>query len=594
VGNDIWSWLIKKFSYAPPKEDFEFVLPEADSLRKRAIKRGRAAKLQLEEDLELGRAEVLLKKNEKQAAKREAELEPVILGYQHAKAGRVTVSSSVAENRAVLEARYHVPRNKDLQLREFNLKGEMPCRVLLAYIDGMVDKNLLLEAVIKPAVQYDNARGTLTGKELTDYMASDLLLNTQAQRIFEFAKVYEAINGGDCVIFIEGSGEALTADVKGYPCRGIGKSDIERTVRGSQAAFSEALRQNTAMLHSMLQSSDFVTEIFPVGKVNGKNCAVMYVDGIVNETARREIVRRIEGTKHDDVFDAGVFSQMLSENRLQFPENLSTERPDRVVSALMQGRIAIMVDGDPFAYVAPVSLWDFFHTPEDYEMRLPSAFFMRFLRYAGTLASLMLPGLYISLVLYHHEAIPTEILLAIAGYRQFVPFTSVMEVFFMIVAFELIREATMRVPGQLGASIGIVGAIVLGQAAVSAKIVSPLLVVVVAIMGLASYVLPEYRLGFAMRLTQYAVLVASCLLGLVGMSLAAVFLAAELVKIRSLGVPYLSPLVPRTSTFSDILRVPSAYSPDMRRPDELNVERVQKKPTKEEVWRSEMPQQKRD
>lgn len=591
-----WQWLKDSLQYKPPGESKEFVLPERQVENERAKNIVDMAKKSRQEDLARGshEVEILSEQNERQAQKRAEEIEPLILSYQHGHRYRVTVSSSIDENKAVLAARYHMPRNRDLQLREFNLSGEQPCRVMLAYIDGMVDKKLLTEAVIKPLMLYKNERADRTGRELTDYMIESLLPNTQAERMAELTAVYQAINGGDCVIFIEGSGEALTADVKGFPSRGIGKTDIERTTRGSQTAFGEVLRQNTAMLHAMLQSSDFVTELFQIGRINGKFCAVMYLDGIVNETARRELVRRIKGTRNDAVFDTGVFSQMLSNNRMQFPENLSTERPDRVVAAMTQGRIVIMVDGDPFAYVAPVTLWDFFHTPEDYEMRLPAALFMRLLRYIGTITALLLPGIYISLVLYHHEAIPTEILLAISGYRQFVPFSSIMETFFMIMAFELIRESTMRVPGQLGSSIGIVGAIILGQAAVSAKIVSPLLIVVVAITGLASYILPEYRLGFAIRVTQYAVLLAGFMFGLVGVSMVCVFLIAEMVSIKSLGVPYLAPLAPMTSSVGDILRIPSAISADMWRPDELNTERRQKKVTPEELWRSETPQQKKD
>lgn len=252
-----------------------------------------------------------------------------------------------------------------------------------------------------------------------------------------------------------------------------------------------------------------------------------------------------------------------------------------------------MVEGDPFAYVAPVNVWDFFHNPEDYEMRLPAAVFMRALRYLGTMIAFLLPSLYISLVSFHYEAIPTEILLAIAGYRQFVPFPSLLEVLMMIFAFELIREATLRVPGQLGGSIGIVGAIILGQAAVSAKIVSPLLVVVIAITGLSSYVIPEYRLGFSIRITQYLILLAASMFGLVGVAVAAVLIVIELAGIKSLGVPFLTPLIPRTSTMTDILWIPSSGK-DMWRPDELNAKRVQQKPIPEELWRSQKPEQKEE
>ena len=227
-------------------------------------------------------------------------------------------------------------------------------------------------------------------------------------------------------------------------------------------------------------------------------------------------------------------------------------------------------------------------------MRLPAAVFMRSIRYIGTILTFMMPSLYISLTNFHYEAIPTELLLAIAGYRQFVPFSSLVEVLLMIFAFELIREATLRVPGQLGGSIGIVGAIILGQAAVTAKLVSPLLVVVIAITGLCSYVIPEYRFGFGIRITQYAMLFMSTLFGLVGASITLVFVITELAGLKSLGVPFLTPVIPKTATKSDVFAVPYDNQDDMWRPDELSPKRVQQKPTVEEVWRSQEPEQKED
>lgn len=527
---------------------------------------------------------------------RSEELEPILLAYQHGNVdrGRISVSSSLIENKATISRLYHLPQNKDIQMREFELKGKLPVKMMLNYIDGMVDKQLLTVALLQPLMLFEYEKEGLIGKTLIDKLVNNFIPHLQPVKITTYADATKSINSGDCVLFIEGSQEALGIDVKGYKSRGIGKAEIEKTTRGSQAAFGEALRPNTALIHAMLQSTNLVTELFPLGKVNAKNCAIMYVDGIVNETAKKELIRRIQGVKRDDVFDAGAFSQMISENKMQFPENMSTERPDRVVAALMQGRIAFMVDGDPFAYIAPINLWDFFHNPEDYEMRLPAAMFMRVLRYIGMMLAFFLPSFYIALVLFHYEAIPTEILLAISGYRQFVPFPSVLELLLMIFAFELIREATLRVPGQLGGSIGIVGAIILGQAAISAKLVSPLLVVVVAITGLASYVIPEYRFGFAVRITQYAMLVAAATMGLVGVSIVLLLVVLELAGLKSLGVPFLAPIIPRTSTVTDILRIPMAGENDLWRPDELNTERIQQKPVKGELWRKQKPAQKEE
>lgn len=612
--------LKKSLKYTPLKEEKVFVLPENDASFWEEYNGGKAKGSVTEclEDIINGAKsieEVMqmveekyksgawnkedieeLKIRLKMLENRQSEFEPMRLAYEHGNTdkGRITVSSSLRENKDIIGKIYHLPQNKDIQMREFTLKGKVPVKIMMAYIDGMVDKQLLTLSLLQPLMLFEYEKDGLVGTPLLDKMVEHLIPYLQVQRFKTIQEATTGINSGDCVLFIEGANEALDLDVKGYKNRGIGKAEIEKTTRGSQAAFGESLRQNTALLHSMLQSTDFVTELFPLGKVNAKNCGVMYVDGIVNETAKKELIRRIQGVRRDEVFDAGSFSQMIARNRMQFPETLSTERPDRVISALMQGRIAFMVDGDPFAYIAPVNLWDFFHNPEDYEMRLPAAFFMRLLRYAGLLITFLLPSLYIALVSFHYEAIPTEILLAIAGYRQFVPFPSIIELLLMIFSFELIREATLRVPGQLGGTIGIVGAIVLGQAAVSAKIVSPLLVVIVAITGLASYVIPEYRFGFAVRITQYGMLIGAAALGLVGISIGLVIIMIQLTGLKSLGVPFLAPVVPRTSGMQNILGVSLTGGGDLWRPDELNTRRVQKKPSAVEIWRNEMPEQKEE
>ena len=609
---------LKQFlTYKPPEKEKDFVLAETSQAERDTYIRRKAlgtvvdrledvldgaksvAEVMEEAQAQLAKGELDAEAFEKlkirvaRLEERQKEIDPLLLSYQHGNidVGRQTISASLAENKDVLSRLYHLPKNKDLQLREFELKGKLPVKVMLAYIDGMVDKQLLTLTVLQPLMLTEYESEGLVGDALVEKMANHLIPHIQAVKTPVLSDALKGINAGDCLIFVDGAAAAIHVDVKGYKSRGIGKAEIEKTVRGSQAAFGESLRQNTALIHAMLQSTNLVTELFPLGKINTKNCGVLYIEGIVNESAKKELLRRIQGTKRDEVFDAGAFSQMISRNKWQFPENMSTERPDRVVAALMQGRLVVLVEGDPFAYIAPVNLWDFFHNPEDYEMRLPAAVFMRVIRYIGALLAFLLPSFYISLVSFHYEAIPTEILLAIAGYHQFVPFPSLLEVLMMVFAFELIREATLRVPGQLGGSICIVGAIILGQAAVSAKIVSPLLVVIVAITGLASYVIPEYRLGFAIRISQYAMLGAAAVFGLVGVSVAIVILLAQLAGIKSLGVPFLTPIMPRTATATDILRVPAASGSDKWRPDELSPKRVQQKPTDSELWRKGAPVQ---
>ena len=511
---------------------------------------------------------------------REDELAPVMLAYRHGftQAEDVAVSRSLEENANALERLYHADRTDDLKLRFFTLKSTMKKGLLLAYIDGMVDAKLATQSVIEPLMIFAEERAVRSADVMAERIRRQFLPMMQTVEAKDFGMVVKVLNKGGGALFIEGSDTAFLLEMAGYPMRAVGKAQIEETVRGSQASFTESMRGNISQVRALIRSENLVAEVVTVGRINRKECAILSVDGIVNPSLVREMKRRIEGVTVDHVFDCGALMQFLTERRTQFPQMLTTERPDRTAEALMQGRVAILLDGDPFASVVPALLWDFFHSTEDYEMRPPSALFMRVLRYLGALVTMLLPGLYIALTYFHQEAIPTQLLVVIAGYRQMVPFPSLIEMLLLIVSFEFIREATLRVPSRLGGSISIVGAIILGQAAVTAKLVSPVLVVVVALTGLASYILPEYRFAFSLRVCQYAFLIAGGMTGLVGISLLLVLLLIDLAGMASFGVPFLSPLMPRAS---------GGYGEEDVRPDVLSPVRIVKAEGGGKRWQKE-------
>ncbi|MBQ5588277.1 MAG: spore germination protein, partial [Selenomonadales bacterium] len=502
-------------------------------------------------------------------ALREEELSPMMLAYRHGfvTAEGTAVSRSLEENASALGRLYHADRTDDLKLRFFTLKSTMKKGLLLAYIDGMVDPLLATQSVIEPLMMFAEERAVLSADVMRERIRRQFLPMMQTVEGTDFGAVVKVLNKGGGALFIEGSDTAFLLEMAGYPMRAVGKAQIEETVRGSQASFTESMRGNISQVRSLIRSENLVAEVVTVGRINRKECAILSVAGIVSPSLACEVKRRVEGVAVDHVFDCGALMRFLTEKGTQFPQMLTTERPDRTAEALMQGRVVILLDGDPFASIVPAVLWDFFHSTEDYEMRPPSVLFMRVLRYLGALVTMLLPGLYIALTYFHQEAIPTQLLVVIAGYRQMVPFPSLIEMLLLIVSFEFIREATLRVPSRLGGSISIVGAIILGQAAVTAKLVSPVLVVVVALTGLASYILPEYRFAFSLRVCQYAFLLAGALTGLVGISLLLVLLLIDLAGMASFGVPFLAPLIPRAS---------GGYGEEDVRPDVLSPVRIVK------------------
>lgn len=517
-------------------------------------------------------------------ARREEELAPVRLAYRHGfiEAKDMTVSCSIEENANTLRRLYHADRTDDLKLRFFTMKGTMRKSLLLAYIDGMVDAKLVTQAVLMPLMLLAEEDAVLTAEEMAERIEHRFLPMMQAVDGTDLGAVVKAMNKGGGALFVEGRDASFLLEMAGYPSRAVGKAEIEGTVRGSQSSFTESMRGNISQVRAMLRSEDLVAEVVTVGRIGRKECAILSVDGIADPALVREIRRRIEGVAVDYVFDCGALMQYLTADKAQFPSALTTERPDRTADALMEGRAAILLEGDPFASILPVSLWDFFHSTEDHEMRAPSALFMRVLRYLGALVTMLLPALYIAMTYFHQEAIPSQLLVVIAGYRQMVPFPSLIEMLLLIVSFEFIREATLRVPSRLGGSISIVGAIILGQAAVTAKLVSPVLVVVVALTGLASYILPEYRFAFSLRICQYVFLLAGALTGLVGISLVSVLLLVELAGMESMGMPFLSPIVPRLALRDRIGEVLGGQG--AMRPDGLNPSRIVKQEKDGRLW----------
>ncbi len=529
-----------------------------------------------------GRAEEerILRMKRADFALREEELMPVGCAYRHGftAAEDVAVSRSLEENANTLRRLYHADRTNDLKLRFFTLKSTMKKGLLFAYIDGMVDAMLATQSVIEPLMMLAEERAVQRADVMAERIRRQFLPMMQTAEGTDFGKVVTVMNKGGGALFIEGSDTAFLLEMAGYPMRAVGKAQIEETVRGSQASFTESLRGNISQVRSLVRSEDLVAEVVTIGRIARKECAILSVDGIVDPKLVREVKRRMEGVAVDHVFDCGALMQFLTERRTSFPQMLTTERPDRTAEALMQGRVVILTDGDPFAAIVPAFVWDFFHSTEDREMRPPSAIFMRVLRYLGAVVTMLLPGLYIALTYFHQEAIPSQLLVVIAGYRQMVPFPSLVEMLLLIVSFEFIREATLRVPSRLGGSISIVGAIILGQAAVTAKLVSPVLVVVVALTGLASYILPEYRFAFSLRVCQYAFLLAGGMTGLVGISLLSVLLLIELAGMSSFGVPFLAPLIPRTADGSGA---------ESMRPDVLNPVRIVKAEGDGKRWQKE-------
>lgn len=499
------------------------------------------------------------------------------------------ISTDLDENQKTIESLYNLPLNKDIVIRKLTISNQPKVEVLLVFMDGLIDNKVLTMSVLQPFMSMKKIQEAVQSEDIIGFVMGQCLPSCQTARVKSFKEVQQAINTGDSVLFFDGSHEAITVESKGYEHRSIGRPTTEQSVRGSQHAFTEALRVNTALIRTMLHATDLVTEMIPVGARGNSNCAVIYLKSVANQELVAEVRRRIKGINTDFIADSGVLEHFITDSpKNPFPQTLSTERPDRMVAHLAEGRVGILLDGNPFVHIVPVSIFTLMHSADDFSLNLYYTNVLRMIRWAGGFASMLMPALYLAISTFHQEAIPTELMLSITAARAQVPFPTIVEILLMEFSFELIREGGLRIPGILGSTLGIVGAIILGQAAVTAKIVSPIMVIVVAITGLASYSIPDYRLGSAFRLFRILFLLMSAMMGLVGIACGLLVLTAMLCSMKSFGMPYLAPLAPKTTPGGDVILRKAVYM-QQGRPDELNTQDRIRQDAVSRHWAEEKP-----
>lgn len=518
--------------------------------------------------------------------KQQGEINAILLSYNSNKGvgAEQSISTSLEENQKIIEERYNLPRNKDVVIRKLMIPGEPVIKAMLIFMDGLVDKKIVTVSILQPLMLMRNDCLGYGGEDFVTQIIEQFLPSGQAARVVSFKEVEHAINTGDAALFFDGIDEVVTLETKGFEHRGIDRPTTEQSVRGSQNSFNEVLRVNTALIRTMLHTTDLVTEMIPVGLRGETNCAVMYLESVANKELVREVKRRIVGINADVITDSGVLENFIVDfPRNPFPQTLSTERPDRIVTNLAEGRVAIFLDGNPFGQIVPISFFTLLHAADDYSLNLYYANMLRIVRLLGAFLSLLLPALYLAISTFHQEAIPTDLLLSIISARSSVPFPTIVEILLMEVSFELIREGGLRIPGILGSTIGIVGALILGQAAVAAKIASPIMVIVIAVTGLASYSIPDYRLASALRLLRLVFIGLAFFMGLVGIATGFMVLITVLCSMKSFGMPYMAPLAPKTMPDGDLIfRIP-VYK-QQRRPDEVNSQDDQRQGQVSRKW----------
>ncbi|BFH17366.1 spore germination protein [Paenibacillus melissococcoides] len=464
----------------------------------------------------------------------------------------------------------------DVSLRTFCL-GKTSQQAAVFFISSISDKKLIETHILKSLMgelpQIEGGADAAKPPYSKPFILQHALTVSKVKEADTLGEVASELMLGNTVLLIDQCPGALILSTRKEITRNIQEPPSEALVRGPRLGFNESIDENTALLRQHGKNENLVIARISVGKRVKRELLLTYIADIANPSLVREVQARIGRLNLDDILESGYIEQLMEDNFLSpFPQVQSTERVDRVLGALLEGRVALIMDGTPFALIVPVTFNMLLQSPEDYYDRWIPGTLLRILRYFAAFISLFGPSLYISFISFHQGLIPTKLALSIAQSRAGVPFPSLIEVLIMEVSLEILREAGLRLPKPIGQTIGIVGGLVIGEAAVQAGIVSPIMIIVVAITAISSFAIPQYNAGIALRMLRFAAMIFAAIFGLYGLVLFFLAICSHLAKLKSFGTPYLSPAAPyRFRDWKDFL-VRGPLRRMNRRPKMLNVQ----------------------
>lgn len=428
--------------------------------------------------------------------------------------------------------------------------------LICIYISTIVSTEQVEEFILKPILERN--QGLYAFNEPLEWLKS-IVPKAQVQDCTDTTVGIQNLLEGHCLIIPATGGRFLSFDISMGQNRNVSEPQTEASIRGPREGLVEDISRNVSLIRKRLKSEHLVFEQLVIGTKTRTKVYLTYIDNIAAQAVIDEFRRRLQSIHTDSILESAYIEEWIEDTTITpFPQLICTERPDSVVAKLIEGQVCILTDGTPMALIGPVTFFQFFNSPEDYYQRADIATLSRWLRMFAFLLSIFVPALYIAVVSYHPELLPTSLLISLAAQREEVPFPAFVEAAIMMVTFELLREAGLRMPRIAGQSISIVGALVLGQAAVEAGLVSAAMVIVVSLTAISNFVSPSYGFGIAQRIIQFGFMLLAALLGLFGLMCGVFFLLIHLVSLRSFGLKYLTPVAPlNLSAWQDTLvRVP--------------------------------------
>lgn len=435
--------------------------------------------------------------------------------------------------------------SSDVSFRMVESPYQKTLKAAVIHLDGLADENIINENIMTPLIQWlKESNQVVTVKEI-EAQIPQMLTVSQLTIKENWHEFMSAVLTGDTVILLNGSSKIFIGNTKKLQSRAVTEPTSQTVVRGPKDSFTENLRTNTSLIRARIQDSNLRLDSMKIGSVTQTDIGIMYIKGNADERIVEEVKERLKEIKVDGVLESNYIEEFIRDDRTTiFPLLLNTERPDAVVGNLLEGRIAIIVQGTPFVLIAPAIFSQFFQSPEDYYQNYYIASFLRILRFGSFFLSMYASAIYLALITHHQGLIPNTLMVSLMAQRERVPFPAIVEMVVMELAFEMLREAGIRMPRAIGPAVSIVGALILGQAAVEAGFVSAAVVIIVAISAISNFTLPSTSIVNAARGFRFILILISAFIGLYGILLMTLCIWLHISSLRSFGIPYFSPFAP--------------------------------------------------
>lgn len=452
--------------------------------------------------------------------------------------------------------------SKDVVFRQIYINGDKNLPATFVFIDGLTDTKIINDDVLKPLLQEYKLKQAGNSQDVIDLIEHGTIYASTVKVIDNINEVIDNVLDGFSALIFDTAKKAVVFETKGFEKRSITEPSNENVLRGPRDSFVETLRINTATIRRKIKSPNLIIEESTVGEQTQTKVAIVYMKNIINEKIVKQLHEKIDNIKVDNLLEINFLAEFLTDNKYTpYPQLDYTERPDRFCKDIIEGRAGIIIDGIPISLIIPSTFDKGLISPDDYTHSTFINTFKRLMRYALLLITLLLSPFYIAITSFNQEMLPSKFEASISAAREGVPFPSYIEVLMMILAFEVLQEAGLRLPKAIGQTVSIIGTLVVGQAAVTARIVSAPVIIVVAVTGIASFTIPSQDLSDATRLCKILLIILSSIIGLFGIAMGFLLILYHLCTLESFGVPYLSPFVANEGDdmMDTLLRLPVSW-----------------------------------